>query len=83
MYRKNEDLFEHFLQGMDKELQAQLRYIFTHQMIQQEYQRKQEYERMKREIIEEVLNRIQVSVDISDVISKIKELRDEIDKLGK
>jgi hypothetical protein len=30
MYRKNEDFFEHFLNGMDKGLQAQLRYLYTH-----------------------------------------------------
>jgi hypothetical protein len=52
-------------------------------MIQQEYQRKQEYERMKREIIEEVLARISISVDISEAVSKIKEIQDEINKIGK
>ena len=29
MYQKN-DIFEHFIKGMDRELQAQMRYWFTH-----------------------------------------------------
>ena len=57
MYRKREDIFENFLKGMDKEMQAQLRYWFTHSMMLDEINRKKEYEQLKQEIIEEVLAR--------------------------
>ena len=83
MYRKRDDIFENFLKGMDKEMQAQLRYWYTHSMMLDEINRKKEYEQLKQEIIEEVLARISVSVDITEAVAQIKKLQDEIDKLGK
>lgn len=82
MYQKN-DIFEHFIKGMDRELQAQMRYWFTHQMMMDEIERKRELEQLKKEIIEEVLSRISITIDVVDAIKQIKELKDEIDKLGK
>ena len=83
MYRKREDIFENFLKGMDKEMQAQLRYWYTHSMMLDEINRKKEYEQLKQEIIEEVLARISITADVAEAIAQIKKLQDEINKLGK
>ena len=84
MYRKNQEtLFENFIKGMDKELQSQLRLLFTRQMMMDEFNRKRELEQLKKEIVEEVLARIHLSIDANDVIAKIKELDEAIKKLGK
>ena len=84
MYRKNQEtLFENFIKGMDKELQSQLRLLFTRQMMMDEFNRKRELEQLKKEVVEEVLARIHLSIDANDVITKIKELDEAIKKLGK
>ena len=84
MYRKNQEtLFENFIKGMDKELQSQLRLLFTRQMMMDEFNRKKELEQLKKEVVEEVLARIHLSIDANDVIAKIKELDEAIKKLGK
>ena len=82
MYRKN-DFFNHFTNGMESELQAQMRLYFTHQMMLDKYNRKREREQLKQEIIREVLAHISATVDITEAVSNIRELQDEIDKLGK
>lgn len=82
MHRKN-DFFNHFLNGMESGLQAQMRLYFTHQMMIDEYNRKREREQLKQEIIKEVLAQISVTVDITEAVSNIKELQDKINKLGK
>ena len=81
MYKRN-DLFNHFLNGMESGLQAQMRLYFTHQMMLDEYNRKRELEQLKREIISEILSQISVSVDITEAVSNIKEIQREINKIG-
>ena len=81
--RRNQDFFLNFTSGFEKELQAQMRLYFTHQMMLDEYNRKREREQLKREIISEILSQISVSVDIAEAVSNIKDLQDEINKLGK
>lgn len=77
------DMFNQFISGMDKEMQAQLRYFFNHQMMIDKINSKREREQLKQEIVDEVLARIYLTIDVSEVIEKIKELQDEINKLGK
>jgi hypothetical protein len=52
-------------------------------MMIDEYNRKREREQLKQEIIREVLAQISVTIDITEAVSNIKELQDEINKLGK
>lgn len=78
-----DDWFEYFIKGMDKEMQAQLRFMYAHKQIQDEFDKKREREQLKKEIIAEVLAHISVSIDISEVIASIKEIQDELNKLGK
>lgn len=82
MYQKN-DFFNHFMNGMESELQAQMRLYFTRQMMLDEYNRKREREQLKKEIISEILSQISVSVDITEAVCNIKELQDEINKIIK
>ena len=81
--QKRDDIFQYFLKGMERETQAQLRLWFTHQMMIDEINRKKELEQLKEEIVEEVLARIYLTIDASDVIAKIEELDEAIKKLGK
>jgi hypothetical protein len=46
------------------------------------YEHEREMKKLKEEIVQEVLARISVSIDVSDVIEEIEELRRAIDSLG-
>jgi DNA-binding winged helix-turn-helix (wHTH) protein len=46
------------------------------------FEREREMQKLKEEIVQEVLSRISVSIDVSDVIEEIEELRRAIDSLG-
>ena len=81
--QKRDDIFEYFLKGMDREMQSQLRLWFTRQMMLDDFNRKKELEQLKKEVVEEVLSRIYLTIDASEVIAKIKELDEAIKKLGK
>lgn len=80
---KNQNTFEYFISGMEKGLQAQLRIDYIHQQMLDQYRNKQEREKLKKEIKQEVLAEIQLSTDVEQAILDIKALNDEINKLGK
>lgn len=48
-----------------------------------ELNRKREMEQMKKEIAADVLSRISATVDVSEIIEQIEELRRAIDSLGR
>jgi len=48
-----------------------------------ELNRKREMEQMKKEIADDVLSRISATVDVSEIIEQIEELRRLIDSLGR
>lgn len=48
-----------------------------------EYKRKNEMERMKKEIADDVLSRITATVDVSEIVAQIEDLQKALDKLGK
>ena len=80
--KRKEDFFNHFLQGMDTKLQAQLAFEFQRMLMLERYEHEREMKKLKEEIVQEVLARISVSIDVSDVIEEIEELRRAIDSLG-
>ena len=80
--KSKEDFFNHFLQGMDTKLQAQLAFEFQRMLMLERYEHEREMKKLKEEIVQEVLARISVSIDVSDVIEEIEELRRAIDSLG-
>ena len=77
-YRKDEDLFRHFISGMDQKMQAELNWMFTHNRMMDEINHRREMEQMKREITEDVLSRI--SIRLED--EALKQLRDMLNSLG-
>lgn len=80
---KNETLFNYFTNGMEKELQAQLRLLFARMSLEEQAERRREREQLKQEIIAEVLSSISVTVDVSEAIQEIEDLRKAIDRLGR
>ena len=52
--RRNENLFNYFISGMEKEMQAQLRYMYSRNSLLNEIEHRKEIERLKKEITEDV-----------------------------
>ena len=75
--------FNYFISGMEKEMQAQLRLMFTQMCLQDDIQKRREREQLKREIKAELLADIKFTADISDVVQEIEELKKAIDSLGR
>ena len=57
--------------------------MYTHSQMINDLNHKREMEQMKKEITNEVLSRISVTVDASEIIEQIEELRRLIDSLGR
>ena len=55
---------------------------FQRMLMLERYEHEREMKKLKEEIVQEVLSRISVSIDVSDVIEEIEELRRAIDSLG-
>ena len=80
--RRNENLFNYFISGMEKEMQAQLRYMYTRNNLLNEYEHRQEMERMKKEVTEDVLSRISIMFETGEALNKINALNKAIEQLG-
>ena len=76
---KDDDFFRYLISGMDSKMQAQLNYMYSTSRMHDEFLYRQEKEKMKQEIIEEIMSRITVTLDDT----AIKQLRDMIDDLGR
>ena len=64
-------------------MQATLNLMYARaKILDREYHR-QEMEQMKKEIADDVLSRITATVDVSEIIMQIEELKRAIDSLGK
>ena len=83
MNRQNDILFDSLISGLDKSLQATIKMMYTHSQMINDLNHKREMEQMKKEITNEVLSRISVTVDASEIIEQIEELRRLIDSLGR
>ena len=81
--RQNDILFDSLISGLDKSLQAALKMMYTHSQMLNELNHKREMEQMKKEIAADVLSRISATVDVSEIIEQIEELRRAIDSLGR
>ena len=49
----------------------------------EEMNRRREYEQLKQEVLEYVISHLSATVDISEVLMQIEELRKAIESLGK
>lgn len=68
---------------MDKAAQATLRKMYNISRINDEMIHRKEIEDMKHEIAEYVISHISATVDVSDILKQIEELRWAIDSLGR
>ena len=80
--RRDKDLFNYFISGMEESMQAQLRYMYSRNSMLNEYQRRQEMERMKKEITEDVLSRISIMFETGEALEKVNALNKAINQLG-
>lgn len=82
-YNKNDDFFRYFISGMDSKMQADLSYRFAHNKLLAKEEHRREMEQMKKEIVADILANLSLTVDITDVLRQIEELRRAIDSLGR
>lgn len=72
---KQNTIFEHFLDGLDKNLQAYLSFYFQKQMMLEQFAKSREMQKMKDEITKDVLNRVSIDID-----NKARQTLDELFK---
>lgn len=81
--KKNDDLFTYTLRELEKKGQMELALQFQHQrMIEQQNQQK-ELERIKQEIVNEVLSRISIMFSTDEALKQIKGLNETLKQLEK
>ena len=76
-------LFDHFIKGMEQEMQATLRMMYLNSCQIDEANHRREMEQMKEEIVQEVLSRISATVDVTEIFDAIDGLNEKIESLGK
>lgn len=76
-------LFDRLIAGLDKQTQMDLSLQYSHYCLTKELEHRREIEQLKKEITEEVLSRVAATMDVSDCLQKIDELRRALDNLGK
>ena len=81
--RQKDFMFNYLISGLDKTAQATLNMMYALSCEYDELNRKREMEQMKKEIADDVLSRISATVDVSEIIDQIEELRRLIDDLGR
>ena len=82
-YDKNDDFFRYFINGMDSKMQADLSYQFAHNKLRAKEEHRREMEQLKKEIVADILANLSLTVDITDVLRQIEELRRAVDSLGR
>ena len=84
MYNKQKDfMFESIISGLDQATQTALRIIYAKNRILERENYLKEKEQLKQEVAEYVISHIKATVDISEILMEIEELRKAIENLGK
>ena len=81
--RQNDFMFEYFIKGLDQAAQMTLRQMYMNSQRFEEMNRRREYEQLKQEVLDYVISHLSASVDISEVLMQIEELRKAIESLEK
>lgn len=81
--RSKDDFFQQLIKGLDKTIQATLLAMYRKSVLAEELIFRAEIDKLKKEIVDEVLESIRVSADMKQILSQIDELNQAIDKLGK
>ena len=72
---KQNFIFDDFIKGLDKNLQAQLSYYFRKEMILKDFAKSKEIQALKAEITQDVLNSVSISIE-----NKVRQVLDELFK---
>lgn len=80
--RQKDFLFEAIIGGMDEAMQATLRQMYNQTRINDMFIRQREMEQIKREVAEYVMSHMTATLDVSDIVDEIEDLRRSIDSLG-
>lgn len=84
MRSKQKDfIFQSLIKGLDETTQTTLRILYAKNHILEEEYARREKEQLKQEVAEYVISHLKATVDISEVLMQIEELRKAIDSLGK
>ena len=83
MNRQMDVLFDALISQYDKETQAKLKMMYCHCVQAEEVRRRQEYDKLKKEIADDVLHRISVSADVQDAVMGIREIKHALDDITK
>ena len=81
--RSKDDFFQQLIKGLDKTIQATLLAMYRKSVLAEELIFRAEIDKLKKEIVDEVLESIRASADMKQILSQIDELNQAIDKLGK
>lgn len=81
--RSKDDFFQQLIKGLDKTIQATLLAMYRKSVLAEELIFRAEIDKLKKEIVDEVLESIRASADMKQILSQINELNQAIDKLGK
>ena len=83
MMTNNKGVFERSIEAMQKTGDAILAWQYQKRMMKQSLLSKEEREGLVNEITSKVISNIKATVDISEVLMEIDELRNAIEDLGK
>ena len=81
--RNPKGAFERYLEAIQKTGDAVLTWQYQKEMMKQSLLDKEEREALVNEITAKVISNIKATVDISEVLMEIEELRKAIESLGK
>ncbi len=81
--RSKDDFSQQLIKGLDTTIQATLLAMYRKSVLAEELIFRVEIDKLKKEIVDEVLESIRASADMKQILSQIDELNQAIDKLGK
>lgn len=80
---KYKGVFERYLEAMEKTGDAVLAWQYQKEMFKQSLMNPEERKALVQDVASEVVSHLSATVDISEVLMEIDELRKAIDNLGK
>lgn len=81
--RQDEDFFNRLISGMDSKLQAEFNWMYAHKRMRDTLEHQREMEKLKNEIVEEVLSRISIMFETGEAIKEINALKKAIEQLAR
>lgn len=79
----NKSSFDRFIDAMQKTGDITLRYYYQKQMIKDSLLSAEERKKLIDEVADQVISRISLTADVTDIINSIEEIRKKLDELFK